>query len=90
MKRRNYEMAHQEPSEALLNSELWREREQAIARLGETAMVLASIMSDFNEAQRQNNIPYDLWQMNTQAQTDNIAATEWLINVNKRIREAGL
>ena len=87
---KNYEMAHQNLSEELTNSELYEEREQAIARLGETAMYLTSILSMFNEAQTEGNISPDLWRLNTQAQVDNIAATSWLIDVNRRIHLAGL
>ena len=86
----NYEMAHQSPSEELTSSELWQEREQAIARLGQTAMVLMSVMQEFNHAQVSGDIPEDLWRLNTQAQMDNISATEWLIDVNQRIRGAGM
>lgn len=87
---KNYEMGHQNPSDELMSHELWEEREQAIARLGETAMYLSSVMTMFNEAQTEGNISPDLWRLNTQAQLDNIAATGWLMDVNRKIHQAGL
>lgn len=86
----NYEMAHQEPSEELLGHELWQERQEAVRRLGEAAMCLHSIGAAFGQAQADGNIPSELWSLNTQAQLRHIEATEWLLEVNKRIREIGL
>lgn len=87
---KNYEMAHQNLSEELQNHELYQEREQAIRRMGETAMVLTSVLEEFNQAQVNGNIPPDLWRLNTEAQVNNIDALSWLMDVNRRIHEAGL
>lgn len=87
---RQTEMAHQYPSEQLTNSELWEEREQAIANLGQTAMFLSSVMSEFSRAQAMGEVPADLWKINNQAHKDNMAATGWLLDINRRITQAGL
>lgn len=87
---KNYEMAHQNIGEQLLSSELWEEREAATANLGQCAMYLASIMSEFGKLQQDGGIPADVWLINEEAHRREIDAIAWLSDVNRRIREAGL
>ncbi len=83
-------MAHQEVSSELQEHDLWEEREAALHRMGETAMMLHSVLEAFNQAQTDGHIPPDLWNLNTRAQVENIAATGWLMEVNRKIHQAGL
>jgi hypothetical protein len=87
---RQTEMAHQYPSEQLTNSELWEEREQAIANLGKASLFFDSVATEFSNAQQEGNIPADLWEVNNEAHKQKIAATGWLMDVNRRITQAGL
>lgn len=87
---KNYEMAHQNLSEELLNHELWQERQAALENLATTGAYLASVAQMFAAAQLEGDIPQELWQAHTKAQVDNINATSWLIDVNRRITLEGL
>ena len=87
---KNYEMAHQNLSEELTSSELYEEREQAIAHLGKTAAYLASVMEEFGKARDNRDIPLDLWKINSDAHKDSVEATGRLLDINRRITQAGL
>lgn len=89
---KNYEMAHQNLSEELTNHELYEEREQAIANLNQTGDYLGSVLIEFNRALVAGELCYghELWQINTDAQVNNVMAMENLIRINQDIHQAGL
>lgn len=89
---KNYEMAHQNLSEELINHELYRERDAALARLNQTGDYLSSVITEFNRALTAGELHHghELWDINTDAQVANVMAMEAMIDVNQRIHEAGL